>query len=123
MNRKILQRIETFLFLFLNLSIFYAGADHPVPKGFFWLVLWIVTVSALQYVYLEWFLRKICQTEFLRLHLVLYLGIGIISLFYLMHGRADGEYGPLILLVLGVCILYGFVFYIVNRWLAHKFLR
>ena len=37
--------------------------------------------------------------------------------------RIDGEYWLLILLVLGMCILYGFMFYVVNRWLAHKFLR
>lgn len=123
MKQRTLQWIETFLFLVLNLSVFYAGADHPVPKGFLWLVLWIVIVSALQYVYLGWFLRRIYQTEFLYLHLAFYLGIGIASLFYVMHGRIDREYWLLILLVLGMCILYGFMFYVVNRWLAHKFLR
>lgn len=107
------------MFLVLNLLIFYAGADHPAPKGFLWLVVWIVIVSALQYVYLGWFLRKIYQTEFLCLHLAFYQGIGIASLFYVMHGRIDREYWLLILLVLG----YGFMFYVVNRWLAHKFLR
>lgn len=111
------------MFLVLNLSVFYAGADHPVPKGFLWLVVWIVIVSALQYVYLGWFLRRIYQTEFLYLHLAFYLGIGIASLFYVMHGRIDREYWLLILLVLGVCILYGFMFYALNRCLAHKFLR
>lgn len=122
MKQKTLQWIETFLFLVLNLSIFYAGADHPVPKGFIWLVLWIVLISLLQHIYLGWFLKEVRKKDFLCLHLFVYIGMGIISLFYLIHGRIYREYLLFVFFVLGIFVLYGFVFYVINRWLACKFL-
>lgn len=66
--------------------------------------------------------KEVRKKDFLCLHLFVYIGMGIISLFYLIHGRIYREYLLFVFFVLGIFVLYGFVFYVINRWLARKFL-
>ncbi len=63
MNNSKIVLINTILFFVGWNAILLAGADHPPPVGFLWLVLLIAILDFVQYKYLSFFLPQLLQSK------------------------------------------------------------
>lgn len=62
MSRRRVSSLNAILFFAFWLAVLYAGADHPPPRGFIWLVLLTLVAACLVYwrvgTYLTWIERS-----------------------------------------------------------------
>ncbi|MCH3921906.1 hypothetical protein [Limosilactobacillus sp.] len=125
---KKVRLIEAIIFVVGWNSIFLAGADFPPPKGFAWLVITTIVLAILQDWYLKSLFSWINKPHALLDNEILFgiagLLVALCFAFPQLAHWPGYEYLWLwILIIVLVAVTYGAVFFLVNRWLAKRYLK
>lgn len=115
--------VESLVFLLGWIIIFLLGADFPPPKGFWKIVCLVVVLDVIQYFYLR-YLLKIINKEPTFFKNISFFGIGGIAVSIVTNIRNVGIKFDLffiwMLAITGVSIIYGIVFWCVNKFITNK---
>lgn len=145
MRVLIIAAVESALCFFGWVIIFWLGADHPVPFGFWKLVVLVAVLSVMQFVYVRWLLMQLLNcmravepdAHYSSLRLLLrpllwrnVLSFATVSMLtaaltgWQNHMDFIGIASVLwVLVVTGVGLVYGSVLWAVNRRIAAMMLR